>query len=384
MIAKTFTRNRILPSILLFVLMLSFVGLIPSCGWDPSSGGEPFPTLTQKKMEAALDEVMTSYNIPGAVVGVWYPNTGTWIRLKGYANIEYKKTIVKNDIFRIGSLTQTFIANIVLQLVDEGKLTLDATLESFKLNLKVPKENIITVRQLLNHTSGLYDYADDEDFQAQVAADPTKVWSPSELIDIAISNPANFPPGSGFDISNTNYILLGLIIQKLTFRDPAYQIRNRITTPLKMTETLLPSTFPYGTYASGYITAEDATTLTNVTSIDPSVGWTSSGMTSILTDLKIWAKSLATGELLSAETFAKQTDFSKSGDYQYGLGIMYAWGFYGYYGEFEGYSAAMFYLPASDGTIIVLFNKSDGSNAALELFQDIAKIVFPDQFPKEL
>jgi D-alanyl-D-alanine carboxypeptidase len=382
MSTKTFSKKRILPTLILSTFLLSLISLISSCGWEPSSG-DPFPTLTQKKMEAALEEVMTNYNIPGAVVGVWYPDTGIWIKLQGYANVESESVVAKNDLFRIGSLTQTFTATVVLQLVAEGELTLDDTLESFKLSLDVPKEDIITVRQLLNHTSGLYDYTDDEDFQAQVAADPTKVWAPSDLVNIAISHTANFPPGSGFEISNTNYILLGLIVQKLTFKTMAYQIRNRIVTKLDLTNTVLPSEFPYGTYASGYVTAEDGTTLTDVTDIDPSVGWASSGMVSILTDLKTWAKALGTGSLLSSDMFAKQTDFPTTGDYQYGLGIMYAWGFYGYYGDFEGYSAAMFYLPASDGTIIVLFNKSNSSNAALELFQDLAKIVFPDQFPEE-
>jgi D-alanyl-D-alanine carboxypeptidase len=123
--------------------------------------------------------------------------------------------------------------------------------------------------------------------------------------------------------------------------------------------------------------------LTDVTSIDPSVAWAAGGMTSILTDLKIWAKALGTGQLLTSDTFSKQTGFSTSGDFQYGLGIMYSWGFYGYYGEFEGYSSAMFYLPSVDGTIIVLLNKSGDPNAALELFQALAKIVFPNQFPTD-
>ena len=124
-------------------------------------------------------------------------------------------------------------------------------------------------------------------------------------------------------------------------------------------------------------------TLVDVTALDPSGAWAAGGMGSYLSDLELWAPAFAAGQLITAETFAKQTSFNGQSDFQYGLGIMKIWGFLGHDGEIDGYNTAMFYLPEKKATIVVLMNKSSGNSAALELFQAMAKIVFPEQFPAE-
>jgi D-alanyl-D-alanine carboxypeptidase len=359
------------------------VCLIPSCGgWEPVPEKQ-LPRAMQKKLQIALDGIVAKYSIPGVIAGVWYPDVGEWIKVAGVSNTNPQMLMNATNRFRIGGLTKPFTATVVLQLVDEGKITLDQTLKSFRLGFVVPGEDMITVRQLLNHTSGLFNYADDEEFIQSSLNDPARKWTPAELVRIAVDHGPYFQPGGGFRLSDTNYVLLGLIVQKVTKRTIGYEIDRRVVMPLKLKYTFLPST-PITTahYSRGYIEADDGT-LVDVTALDPSGAWAAGGMVSYLNDLELWAPAFATGELITAETFAKQTSFNGQSDFQYGLGIMRIWGFLGHDGEVDGYNTAMFHLPEKKATIIVLMNKSSGTSAALELFQAMAKIVFPEQFPAE-
>jgi D-alanyl-D-alanine carboxypeptidase len=360
------------------------LSLIPSCGGITPTPEKQFPLKTQRLLQAALDAVVEKYAVPGVIAWINYPDVAEWINVSGVADQQTGTLLSATNRFRIGGLTKTFTATVALQLVDEAKITLDDTLESFNLEFTVPNEDIITVRQLLNHTSGLYNYSDDPDFVQSSQTDLAKIWAPAQLVQIAIDHGPYFLPGGGNHYSDTNYIILGRIIEKVTKRTLSNQIAQRIVTPLELKYTSLSSTPITSTssYSHGYIALEDGT-LSDVSAMDPSGAWAAGGMVSYYYDLEKWAAALATGQLLTADTFAKQTSFSGQADFQYGLGIMKVWGFLGHDGQVDGYSTAMFYLPEKKATIIVMMNKSNSNCAALELFQDLAKVVFPEQFPTE-
>ena len=148
-------------------------------------------------LQPQIEEQMTNLRIPGALVYVDVPGEGTWSQAFGTGNLEADTPITPNDHFRIGSNTKTFTGTVILQLVDEGKLGLDDPVSRYQP--EVPNGENITIRQLLNMTSGLFNYAEDEDFNQTLDAEPQKVWEPRELIEI------------GFPTSRTSLLAMASI-----------------------------------------------------------------------------------------------------------------------------------------------------------------------------
>lgn len=328
---------------------------------------------------------MSANDIPGAVVGIWVPGEGTLILEKGEADIGTGRAVKQTDQFRIGSNTKTFTNTVLLQLVDEGKVSLDDTLDRYFPD--VPNSNNVTIRELCNMTSGLANYTDDDGLQEAMENNPFRKWEPRELVDIAISLDPYFPPGQGFHYSNTNTVLLGIIIEQVTGNDVGAEIRERIIEPLGLESTTFP-TGPdmTGEYSRGYYADEDSGELVDVTNAyDPSWAWTAGAMVSELTDMKTWVKALVSGELLSSSTQDERLNWTDANledvPLKYGLGIMSVSGLLGHAGDLPGFSSAVFYLPSKDATIVVWLNKEPGDKAAiaLRLMMSIAEILFPDE-----
>ena len=157
-----------------------------------SSCSETSSSLTIKQQVAwTLDKTMNAYNIPGAVVGSMVPGEEELVIRKGLADLETGSAIQTVDKFRIGSITKTFTATLILRLVDEGLLSLDDKLDEYVAD--IPYANKITIRQLCNNTSGLANYGENKDLIASIEKEPHRVWTPSELVDIAISMGQHFP-----------------------------------------------------------------------------------------------------------------------------------------------------------------------------------------------
>src|SRR5260370_37951408 len=218
-------------------------------------------------------------------------------------------------------------------------------------------------------TSGLFNYAEDKQgFVQPLLADPYKVWQPQEVLAIAFKHPPYFAPGKDFHYSNTNTVLLGLIIEQLTHLSAAQAFQRYIFGPLGLHQTSLPprssSAIP-NPHAQGYMYGTDFTGIgptLNVTDWNPSWGWTAGSAISTLHDLQIWAKALATGRLLSAATQKQRLNGATCapiwlGKPQcYGLGVIDYGGFIGHNGSLSGYQNWMGYQPQQGGTIIVLVN----------------------------
>jgi D-alanyl-D-alanine carboxypeptidase len=341
------------------------------------------------KLKPLLLAEMQQQRIPGAMVYVSDPAQGCWTTALGLGNLATRDPMQVNNSMRIGSITKTLTATIILQLVDQHKLGLDDPVSKYQPN--VPNGAHITIRELLNMTSGLYSYSTDPGFIQALLADPYKVWQPEELLAIAFAHQPYFAPGTSWVYDNTNYILLGVIIEQLTHLPASQAFQRYIFGPLGMSQSSLPppsSTAIPNPHAQGYMYGTDFTgqgpTL-NVTDWNPSSAWTAGAVISTLHDLKIWAKALATGQLLSAATQKQRLIFSICAPRWlglpqcYGLGVISFNGMLGHDGQIPGYTSWLGYQPQTGATIIVLTNLYQGPDGSTPSV-DLAQVIYQELF----
>jgi D-alanyl-D-alanine carboxypeptidase len=352
-------------------------------------------------LQPQIEEQMTNLRVPGSLVYVDVPGEGTWSQAFGTGNIEGDTPITPNDHFRIGSNTKTFTGTVILQLVDEGKLGLDDPVSEYQP--QVPNGENITIRQLLNMTSGLFSYTEDEDFNNTLDTDPQKVWEPEELVQIGFSYPPDFSPGEGFQYSNTNTVLLGMIIEQLTGQPLEQEFQDRIFVPLGMGNSLFPersSAAIPDPHPRGYMYQTNVETLNtselqeeeaeqadesagepnDVTDENPSWGWAAGAAISTLNDMIIWAKADATGALLSSEAQKERLTWVSpppSPGAQYGLAIAeFPGGFIGHDGQLPGFNSFVAHNPETGVTIVVftnVYSAPDGSQPANEITKAIVQ-----------
>jgi len=382
---ETITFVMIIVAVLA-VIAVSSVWVVSSRRAQPtSSESRPFPSLIHKQLDSALDTIMKNADIPGAIVGVWVPGRGSWVATRGVADITTRKPVAPEDLVRIGSITKTFVATVVLQLVDEKVIGLDDPLAKYVTT--VPGAGQITIRQLLNHTSGLFDFLDDESFERAILANPGRKWTPAELVGLSASHPLYFAPGTGWHYSNTGYILLGMIVESVTGDRLASEVDRRIIKPLGLTNTFFPNNADVaGPILTGYELVNG--NLEKVPRFDPSIGWASSAMVSNLADMKIWARALAEGTLLSAQSQAERlkTIITGQDSPQYGLGILrntdYTHDLLGHDGNAFGFTCASLYMPAEDSTVIVFLNRGVGDDlTAYRVASTFEGVVFQRRVP---
>jgi D-alanyl-D-alanine carboxypeptidase len=354
-----------------------------------------------RTLQPQVEEQMTNLRVPGALVYVDVPGEGTWSQAFGTGNIEGDTPITPNDHFRIGSNTKTFTGTVILQLVDEGRLRLDDPVSEYQP--QVPNGENITIRQLLNMTSGLFSYTEDEDFNNTLDTDPQKVWEPEELIEIGFSHQPDFSPGDGFQYSNTNTVLLGMIIEQLTGQPLEQEFQDRIFVPLGMGNSLFPersSAAIPDPHPRGYMYQTNVETLNtselqeeeaeqadesagepnDVTDENPSWGWAAGAAISTLNDMIIWAKADATGALLSSEAQKERLTWVSpppSPGAQYGLAIAeFPGGFIGHDGQLPGFNSFVAHNPETGATIVVftnVYSAPDGSQPANEITKAIVQ-----------
>ncbi len=370
-----------------------------------ASGGSPAILHAQTlpayaaTLQEQIPQVMQANAIPGAVVLVKSPEQGDWEATFGTAELGTTRPTSVDDYFRVGSNTKTMTSTVILQLVEEGKLRLDDPIARYRP--EVPNGQNITIAQLSEMRSGLYSYSFDEGFNETLDADPQKAWTPDELLSIAFAHPNNFAPGEKYEYSNTNIILLGVVIEQLTGMSASDAFEQRIFKPLGLTHSSLPKNtdasipdphpqgYQFGTNVEtidsySVPTAQLPAALNGTlkpidnTNANPSWAWTAGGAISTVDDLAIYVKALVGGGLLDAQTQQLRLASIQPivpGDQNgpgYGLGIVrFAPNIYGHDGQLPGYSTFMVYDPTQDLTIIIGVNLSaspvDGDNAAVVL-----------------
>ncbi|MED0997580.1 serine hydrolase [Bacillus mobilis] len=249
----------------------------------------------------------------------------TWEYATGIADLRTKKPMRTDFRFRIGSVTKTFVATVLLQLAGENRLNLDDSIEKWlpgviRGNGYDGKQ--ITIRQVLNHTSGIADYIQSTDFDIM---DTKKSYTAEEFVKMGISLPPDFAPGKGWSYSNTGYVLLGILIEKLTGNSYAEEIEERIIEPLELSNTFLPgnsSVIPGTKHARGYIQPDKASELIDVTYSNP--GSSDGEMISTADDLNKFFSYLLGGKLLKEQQLKQMlttVPTGRDGMDGYGLGI---------------------------------------------------------------
>jgi D-alanyl-D-alanine carboxypeptidase len=266
----------------------------------------------------------------------------------------------KNFSQRIGSITKTFTITAVLQLVDQGKVGLDEPISKYVAG--VPEGDQITIRELARMQSGLFDYLNDEGFQNSVVADPHHEWTSDQLLQIAFQHPLVFRPGTSFQYTNTNTVLLGVVVQTVTGQPVASYIKQHVLKPLQLDHTAFPSSgdqFP-NPHAQGYAEVPGESQPADVT--DWNISWADAAgaMYSNLNDMRIWARALAMGTLLAPTTQAERLETvpypNEPAGTTYGLGIEGFSGWWGHVGDLYGYNSLELYLPSQRATLVIFAN----------------------------
>ncbi|GAA1398892.1 serine hydrolase domain-containing protein [Kitasatospora putterlickiae] len=335
----------------------------------------------QARLDEAVQRVMREAGIPGVQVGLWLPGQGRYLRAFGVADTETGEPMTSRHHVRMGSETKTFTATAVLQLVDEGLVGLDDPIARYLDG--VPGGEKIRVRDLLDMRSGLYDYTSDQDFVDAFLDDPQRVFKPAELLAYGYRHENAFAPGERFQYSNTNYTLLGQLIERVSGRSLEDVVRDRVTGPSGLRNTL----FPNGTglpapYAHGYSGKTSNGQVVDSTHWSPSSAWAGGELITDLHDLGRWAGDVATGTLLSPGTQAQRLDFLPTGiqGAGYGLGLFDINGWVGHTGSLFGYESLAIHLPQERATLAVLLNTdvvTGNAEPSTLLGQAITSIITP-------
>ncbi|WP_346129539.1 serine hydrolase domain-containing protein [Lentzea roselyniae] len=308
-----------------------------------AASAAPAPAVDRQVVEQALDQLTSDGGVLGVQVRITDGRQQFTAR-SGAAELDTTKPVPHNGKFRIGSVTKPFVSTVVLQLVGEGKAELDAPIARYLPDLLPHKE--ITVRQVLQHTGGLFSYTRALPLSPD-GFEPIrdKHWEASELVAIAAERPLNFPPGTKWEYSNTNYIVAGMLIEKLTGRTYPEAIEQRILKPLRLNDTYLPGDEQdiRGPHAHAYWTANGKPS--DITHINPSVTGASGEMVSTTRDLDTFIVALTSGKLLKPAQQAELTRTTEvSRGYGLGLKVMTVCGtkVWGHGGGIPGFSTELF------------------------------------------
>lgn len=276
--------------------------------------------LREKRLQKVLDTLVTAG--AAGVLMQYHDVDGPWRGASGVAELGTQNPVDPAGSFRIGSVTKTFTATVVLQLIGEGVLSLDDKIDRWLPGL-VPGGDGITLLHLLNHTSGLCNYTNDLPDAAGIVRDRFMHWDPLRAVSMATKHDCLFEPGATRSYSNTNYILLALVVEAATGQSYATEVADRILHPLDLRETLVPGddvTLPEP-HAHGYMPVDGE--LVDMTDLNASQAWSAGGIVSTATDLNRFYAALLTGELLRpSELQAMQTTVPTDADFHTGgLGI---------------------------------------------------------------
>jgi D-alanyl-D-alanine carboxypeptidase len=316
---------------------------------------------TDDALADAAEAAFAQISAPGAVMAV-RTDEGTWIATIGSTELDGTEPMSADLHQRIGSITKTFTVTALLQLVGDGELTLDDPIGDYVEGTPNPEA---TLGQLAAMRSGIPSFTFDEDFVDQLFADPREPWEPEELVAVVDGAEPDFAPGEATSYSNTNTVLLGMVIEQVTGQPIAEVLDERIIEPLGLTGT----SFPDGAelpdpHARGYtVQGQDDGEPTDATDWNPSWSWTAGAMISTLDDLLVYGEELVAGDtLLSPELQARRIDsfdFSiepNTPERAYGLGLGFANGWYGHTGELPGFNTVLQHHLDDGITVIVLAN----------------------------
>jgi len=333
----------------------------------------------RQKLQANLNEWHKAGKFAGATLGVCQADGNCLGLAVGFSDSEAKTLMKPTDLMLAGSVGKTFAAVVALQLVKEGKINLDDKIEKYLGKevwfSRLPNAKGITVRQLMNHTSGLVRYEFKKQFTDDLTANPYKIWKPEEQLSYIFDEKPPFEAGKDWEYSDTNYIVLGMIIEKVSGKKYYDLAKKRILKPLKFKRTFPQDRADIKGLIQGYAGANnpfggtDEMIKNGKFVFNPQFEWTGGGMVSNAEDLARWAKAMYEGKTFSADLLPQMLDGvpAKLGrDTKYGLGVTIrptqAGLTYGHSGFFPGYMTDMMYFPEHKISVAVQVNSSVPQN----------------------
>lgn len=335
-------------------------------------------------IDAIVAKSMAKTGQPGVILEVVSP--------KGYYTKAYGGGVSTDGHFRIGSVTKTFTAHLILREIDKGTLHLTDTLDKFVSG--VPNGNLITIQHMLMMRSGVYDYEANTLLQLEVTLFPTMSITSAQLLQIIQQNAGSFAPGTAYAYTNSNFVLLGFVLAAVTGRNPSDMITQDIITPLGLTETSYPpgntsaipapavTGYKNGFFGLGLLGLQDGSAQS------PEFYGMAGAVISTVGDLIKWGKELRDGTLLSPATQAlRMSTFSPgpwSGDpaagstFGYGLGLIQVGSWFGHDGSIPAYDCCVMFEPQTQSVITVMDNfQTAGLAALVDIWYYIAKYLFP-------
>jgi D-alanyl-D-alanine carboxypeptidase len=313
---------------------------------------------TAKRIVGVVTGDLKRQALPGAIVGVARDGHRPWLFATGHADLRTLRPMRTDEHVRIGSVTKAFVTTLLLRLAQEGKLGLDQSIADFVPG--VPGGEEITLRELANMTSGIADLFANQDFTFEYLTGAK--FTPHRLVELGTALPVLFPPGKGWSYSNTNTVLLGIVIQKVTGESLASALRKRVFRPLRLTGSSLPSvdSLPKP-FAAGYTEQNLNGWFGEATHNTPTATWAAGGMVSTVPDLLKAARLFGTGKpLLGPAAQRQRTDWvnfpPNYPGQRYGLGVFDFRGWIGHNGGIPGYTAISWYLPQAHLALVVSVN----------------------------
>jgi D-alanyl-D-alanine carboxypeptidase len=363
--------------------ILAIVGalLVLIAALVPKAGAAPLSPADRAFVDSTVEEAMREEGQPGVMLSIKGPK-GDYTRTYGVRDVEKGRRLTVGDHFRVGSITKTFTATAILRQIEMGRLHLTDTLGQYVTG--VPNGDIITVRDLLAMQSGVYEY-ESEELDQKISENLLLPFGPQDALQLIREHPPIFAPGEKTQYENSNYVLLGLILEEVTGETAEAAITKDVIEPLGLRHTsfattaTMPKPFTQGYCALG------TEPLANCTAFNPNIFWTAGAINSTLGDMSKYSRQLATGALLSPAMQAERLKFGwvpypfeGPSEFGYGLGIISFGQWLGHDGEVPGYATETFYEPRSGASIVGVENLSTPTLAIFSrIFERIADHLYP-------
>lgn len=358
----------------------------------------------QARLQAKLDEIHAAGSFPGACAGFALADGRSFAIATGISDRTTGRALQTSALMLQGSVGKTYVAAVALQLVHEGRLTLDDKIERYLGDetwfARLPNAADITVRMLMNHTSGLVRYEFKDAFTADLTRLPDKVWRPEELVAYVLDSKAPFAAGHGWEYSDTNYIVLGMIVERVTGSKLNAEIRQRLLAPSHLEHTRPSDSRTIPGLSQGYAGASnpfggrDAMLEDDRMIINPQFEWAGGGYASTAEDLARWGKLLYEGGAFDASLLPQVFDAVDAPmlgrGTRYGLGVIVRDGplgrTYGHSGFFPGYLTEMRYFAEHGLCVAVQVNTSEAAALGRPLgaiVEELAQIAIEGAEPHE-
>jgi D-alanyl-D-alanine carboxypeptidase len=386
--ARTLRDHLRTPLLVALLLALALVASAPvAVPGQSARATDTGPTYAEQlgpALDALLKQQRKAMRVPGASATIVFADGSRWSSAAGNASLNPKAKATPRTPLVAGSITKTFVAALILKLAEDGALTLDDPLSRWLP--AYPNGANISLRLLLSHSSGVFNYFEHADYSRLVFKRPTYKWAPTEILDVFARKPY-FAPGAGYYYSNTNYVLLGLVAEAGGGAPLGEQLRARFTQPLGLTRTYFQGDgAPPAASAKGYLLKPSGMKeISDSTGYRPTrsaatVAWAAGDGVATADDIATWARALYGGTVLAPDSLAEMLNDARYPGTGYGLGVRMRQfdgrRLVGHTGSLRGFVAATWHLPAEDTTIAVMTNR--GRINAHKIVNALLRRVFVD------